>query len=280
MVGAGGREQFLDHKPTCTLRKRAGPVPWLKSGLADRLCFAKIRASPGGRVRFLVSGSGPIAADVMEFFHGVGLPIIEGYGLTETAPILTVNPPEAPRIGSVGRALPNVELRIDGDGEILACGPNVMTGYLNKPDATAQVLQDGWFRTGDIGAVDADGYLRITDRKKDLLVTSGGKKIAPHRYKRSSSAAARLEACSSATAAVHGGVVPAFTVLEQRLTGARRARRLGRRRAPLVCREDASLYKEIVDALNELSHGRISARAARPNSASNPAGWRHPQSVK
>src|SRR6185436_14297556 len=109
----------------------AGPLTSLRAAIADRLVFAKIRENMGGRLRFLVSGSAPIAADVMEFFHGVGLPIIEGYGLTETAPILTVNPPEAPRIGSVGRALRNVELRIDADGEILARGPNVMAGYLN-----------------------------------------------------------------------------------------------------------------------------------------------------
>jgi len=223
--------------------------------LADRLVFGKVRGGLGGRIRYLVSGSAPLATDVAEFFCGVGLPIVEGYGLTETAPILSVNPPGAPRAGSAGRSLPGVELRIAEDGEILARGPNLMSGYYNQPQATADVLRDGWFHTGDIGAIDPDGYLSITDRKKDLLVTSGGKKIAPQpieaTLKRSPlvSEAVVLGERRKFVAAL---IVPDFSALEKRLQA------LGRPPAPgesLVAREDVrSLYQEIVDALNrELS---------------------------
>ena len=168
----------------------------------------------------------------MEFFHAIGIPIIEGYGLTETSPILTFNPLNALRVGTVGRAIPGVELRIADDGEILARGPNIMLGYFNKPEATADVLKDGWFHTGDIGNIDAEGYLTITDRKKDLLVTSGGKKIAPQPIeavlKRSPLVAeAVLLGDRRKYAAVL--IVPEFQALERRLkdlgTAARHARR-------------------------------------------------------
>ncbi|HUF47450.1 MAG TPA: long-chain fatty acid--CoA ligase [Vicinamibacterales bacterium] len=151
----------------------------LEARLADRLVFRKIHEAVGGRLRFAVSGSAPLRSEIGEFFLGLGLPIIEGYGLTETAPVLTVMPMDNVRFGTVGRALRNVELRVAPDGEILARGPNVMAGYYNRPEETAAVLVGGWFHTGDVGTIDADGFLSITDRKKELILTSGGKKIAP-----------------------------------------------------------------------------------------------------
>jgi long-chain acyl-CoA synthetase len=148
--------------------------------LAEKLVFAKMQAALGGRLRFAVSGGAPLSREIAEFFHAAGILILEGYGLTETCPVLTNNREDGYKFGSVGRALPGVEIKIAPDGEILGRGPNIARGYFKKPDATAEVfLADGWFATGDIGRMDADGYLFITDRKKDLIVTAGGINIAP-----------------------------------------------------------------------------------------------------
>jgi long-chain acyl-CoA synthetase len=249
---------------------RARGILALESAVAERLVFSKIRDSVGGRLWCLVSGSAPLPLHTAEFFHGIGLTITEGYGLTETSPIVSANPIGAPRLGTVGKPIPGVEVRIADDGEILVRGPNVMMGYYNKPQETAAVLEDGWFHTGDIGAIDGEGYLRITDRKKDLLVTSGGKKVAPQPIEavlKRSPLIAEIMLLGDRRRFISALIVPDFTALERRLKD------LGRppavpsagsappgaesrdERAELVGRADVvALYGEIVEALNrELS---------------------------
>ncbi|MBI5708787.1 MAG: long-chain fatty acid--CoA ligase [Candidatus Eisenbacteria bacterium] len=219
--------------------------------LADHLVGAKIRERVGGRLRFCISGGAPLSPQVMEFFFAVGIPVIEGYGLTETSPVICLNPPGKEKPGAVGPPVPGVEVRIGEEGEILTRGPHVMKGYFSNDAATAQALRDGWFHTGDIGHLDADGYLVITDRLKDLLVTAGGKKVAPQPLE------GKLKASRWVTEAVLIGdrrpcvaalIVPNFERLEQlaKAQGWSHATR-----AELLARPEVrGIYQRRVDRLN------------------------------
>ncbi len=170
-----GRQNALAAK-----RRQVSPALKLKHLLADRLVLSKIRARTGGKVRFFVSGGAALAREFGEFFEAMGLRIIEGYGLTETSPVISVNLFDNYKFGSVGKPIPGVEVKIDVDGEILTRGPHIMKGYWNDPRGTEEIIdRDGWLHTGDVGLMDSEGFLYITDRKKHLFVSSGGKNIAP-----------------------------------------------------------------------------------------------------
>ena len=164
------------HRATILAGRRPDALAWK---LANRLLFSKLMENMGGRVRLFCSGGAPLGIDLANWFADVGIPIYEGYGLTETSPVIALNVPASHKIGTVGKPLKNLELRIAHDGELLVRGPSVFTGYWQMPEETAAAFEDGWFKTGDIAQIDDEGFLSIIDRKKDLLKTSGGKLIAP-----------------------------------------------------------------------------------------------------
>lgn len=224
----------------------------LRFRLFDLLVYSKVRAAMGGRLRFSISGGAPLPVFIGEFFHAVGVKVLEGYGLTETSPVITVNPFHRCKLGTVGPPFPGVEVRIAPDGEVLTRGRHVMKGYWKKPEATAAVLDaQGWLATGDIGELDSDGFLRITDRKKDLLVTAGGKNVAPQPIEGQLTASPLVE-----NAVLFGDrkpyivafIVPAFEALEA--WASRQGIPVSDRAALLGRPEVVAAYQEVVDAVN------------------------------
>ncbi|MDR3764354.1 MAG: long-chain fatty acid--CoA ligase [Acidobacteriota bacterium] len=229
--------------------KRPRQLVWK---LANKLFFTKVAQAMGGRVRIFISGGAPLGRELAEWYCYIGLFIHEGYGLTETSPVIAVNTPKARRLGTVGRPLHNIEAHIAGDGELLVRGPSVFKGYWNMPDETAAAFEDDWFKTGDIGRIDEDGFLAITDRKKDLIKTSGGKFIAPQPIENTLKSNPLV-----AEAAILGDrrrfpsvvIIPAFTLLED---WARDQGILYNSRVELVANPKVqALYEIIVDQVNE-----------------------------
>ncbi len=219
----------------------------------DKLVYSKIRNAFGGRLRFSISGGAPLPVFVGEFFHAVGVKVLEGYGLTETSPVIAVNTLNRCKVGTVGPVIPGVEVKIAEDGEVLSRGRHIMKGYWNKPKETAAVIdRDGWFATGDIGEITPDGLLRITDRKKDILVTAGGKNVAPQPIENQLKASILVE-----NAVLFGDrkpfitalLVPNFEELERwaKLNGIVTASRKELIQRPEV----QALYQGVVDAVNE-----------------------------
>jgi long-chain acyl-CoA synthetase len=237
------------NKPAILAGKTPASPSWK---LANKLVFSKIRAGMGGNVETFISGGAPLGRELAEWYAAVGIRIHEGYGLTETSPVIAVNTPVNHRIGTVGKILPNLEVRIADDGEILVRGPSVFKEYWNRPDETENSFLDGWFKTGDIGNIDADGYLSVTDRKKELIKTSGGKFIAPQPIENS----LKLNPLVG-TAAIVGDrrkfacviVSPNFPLLEQ-WAGDNHVTFTSR--AELVANAKVhGLYQEIVEAVNQ-----------------------------
>ena len=237
------------HKPAILAGKTPTSLSWK---LANQLVFSKIRAGVGGNVQTFISGGAPLGRELAEWYATVGIRIHEGYGLTETSPVIAVNTPINHRIGTVGKVLPNLEVRIADDGEILVRGPSVFKAYWNRPEETSNAFEDGWFKTGDIGQIDADGYLSVTDRKKELIKTSGGKFIAPQPIENSLKLNPLI-----ATAAILGDkrkfafviVSPNFALLED---WARNNNVTFSSRAELVARPRVqALYEGIVEEVNQ-----------------------------
>jgi len=240
-----GREQ----KPEILAGKTPTSPSWK---LANQLVFSKIREGMGGQVGTFVSGGAPLGRELAEWYATVGIRIHEGYGLTETSPVIALNTPSNHRIGTVGKILPNLEVRIAEDGEILVRGPSVFKGYWNRPEETKAAFENSWFKTGDIGNIDADGYLSVTDRKKELIKTSGGKFIAPQPIENSLKlnplvAVAALLGDRRKFAAVI--ISPNFALLEQ---WARDNKIPFASRAELVAHPKVQdLYAELVEAVNQ-----------------------------
>lgn len=240
-VGAEHRDDILAGKRPLSLRWR----------LADKLVFSKIRAAVGGRVSVFVSGGAPLGRDMGGWFADVGIRINEGYGLTETSPVIAINCPNAHRLGSVGKVLTNLECKIASDGEILVRGPSIFQGYWNKPEDTANAFEDGWFKTGDIGNVDGDGFLTITDRKKDLQKTSGGKFITPQPIEiklASSSMVAYAAVFAEGRKFASAVLAPEFTTLEK--WASEQALSYESRRQLIEYPEVQALYESIVAEVN------------------------------
>ncbi|OMH33221.1 long-chain fatty acid--CoA ligase [Tersicoccus sp. Bi-70] len=247
--------------------RQAGSVPLglrVKHAVFDRLVYGKLRTAMGGRVRFAVSGGGPLGERLGHFFDGVGVTVLEGYGLTETTAPLSVNTPEKIKIGTVGPALPGNGIRIAEDGEVLARGVCVTPGYWRRDDLNAEAFSDGWFHTGDLGELDADGYLRITGRKKEIIVTSGGKNVAPSGLEDAIRADTLISQCI--VVGDHRPFISALVTLdEEALPGWLHRNQLPTMSVAEAAGNDAVVARvqELVDAANERVSRAESIRAFR-----------------